>query len=187
MTKIYCVLTKIYSLETSNSEHSSVRENPSNHTRSPSSLSETVKIKLPQLELKPFDEKMLNWQPFWDRCQSSMDNNSNIIHMDIFAYLQSFLSPSISECIFGLTITAENYKEVVELLKQRYGNTQVSINANMQQFLLSVIKFVNDVKGLREYYEKVESSIKNLRTLEVGLSSYENLLVPLIIANLRMN
>ena len=45
MTKIDHVLTKIYNLETKNSEHSSVRQTTSNHTRSPSNPTETVKVK----------------------------------------------------------------------------------------------------------------------------------------------
>ena len=64
MTKIDRVLTKIYNLETNNSEHSSVRETTSNHTRFPSNPTETVKAKLSKLELKPFDGNILNWQPF---------------------------------------------------------------------------------------------------------------------------
>ena len=66
-----------------------------------------------------------------------------------------------------------------------HSNTQVAINAPMQQFVsLPVIKSVNDVKGLRKLYEKVESSIRNLKTLDVDPSSYGNLLVPLINAKL---
>ena len=72
------VMTKIYNLETNNSEHSSVRQTTSNHTRSPSNPTKTVKVKLPKLELKPFDGNILNWQPFWDRFQSSIDSDSNI-------------------------------------------------------------------------------------------------------------
>ena len=154
MTKVDRILTKIYNLETNNSEHFSARQTTSNHTRSPSNPTKTVKVKLPKLELKPFDGNILNWQPFWDRFQSSIDSNSNISPVDKFAYLQSFLSSSSSECISGLTTTAENYNKAVELLKQRYGNTHVLINADMQQFVsLPVIKSVNDVKGLRKLYE----------------------------------
>ena len=39
------VMTKIYNLETNNSEHSSVRQTTSNHTGSPSNPTETVNIK----------------------------------------------------------------------------------------------------------------------------------------------
>ena len=87
MTKIDRVLTKIYNLETNNSEHFSVRQTTSNHTRSPSNSTETVKVKLRKLELKPFDGNILNRQPFWDSFQSSIDSYSNISPVDKFAYL----------------------------------------------------------------------------------------------------
>ena len=40
------------------------------------------------------------------------------------------------------------------------------------------------MKGLTKLYEKVESSVRNLKTLDVDPSSYRNLLVPLINAKL---
>ena len=135
MRKIDCVLTKTYNLETNNYEHSSGAETTLTHTRSPSNPTETVKSKLSKLELKPFDGNILNWQPFWDRFQSPIDSNSSISRIDKSTYLQSFWSPSASECVSGLTTTGENYNEAVELLKQRYGNTQVLINAHLQQFV----------------------------------------------------
>ena len=96
-----------------------------------------------------------------------------------------FKSPSTSECVSGLTTIAESYNEAVELLKQRYGNTQILINTHMQQFVsLPVIKSVNDVKGLRKLYENVKSSVKNLKTLDDDSRSYGNLLVLLINAKL---
>ena len=96
-----------------------------------------------------------------------------------------FKSPSTSECVSGLTTIAESYNEAVELLKQRYDNTQILINTHMQQFVsLPVIKSVNDVKGLRKLYENVKSSVKNLKTLDDDSRSYRNLLVLLINAKL---
>ena len=96
-----------------------------------------------------------------------------------------FKSPSTSECVSGLTTIAESYNEAVELLKQRYDNTQILINTHMQQFVsLPVIKSVNDVKGLRKLYENVKSSVKNLKTLDDDSRSYGNLLVLLINAKL---
>ena len=55
----------------------------------------------------------------------------------------------------------------------------------MQQLVsLPVIKSVNGVKGLRKLYEKVESSVRNLKTLDVDPRCYGTFLVPLINAKL---
>ena len=63
--------------------------------------------------------------------------------------------------------------------------TDQSFNAHMQQFVsLPTVKSISDVKGLRKLYEKIEGSVRNLKTLNVDSSSYGNLLVPLINAKL---
>ena len=86
---------------------------------------------------------------------------------------------------FPLDQPAENYNEAVELLKQRYGNTQALINAHIQVFVsLPVKKSIIDVKGLGKLNEKAENSVRNSKALEVDSSSYGNLLVSLINAKL---
>ena len=55
----------------SNSNSSNFNENElqhleiSNHNRS-NFVNSQVKVKLPKLELKPFDGDIINWKPFWD-------------------------------------------------------------------------------------------------------------------------
>ena len=46
---------------------------------------------------------------------------------------------------------------------------------------LPVIKNNNDVFGLRKLYDQVESSVRNLKSLQVDTSGYGALLVPLLI------
>ena len=62
------------------------------------------------------------------------------------SYLQSFLCPSASQSISGPAITVENHTEALNLLRERYGNTQVQISAHVKQFVsLSPVKGMNDV------------------------------------------
>ena len=87
--------------------------------------------------------------------------------------------------ISGLTLTSENYKEAMDLLRQRYANPQVLISAHMKKFVsLSNVKSVHDIKCLKKLFDTVESSIRNLKTLKVDVNSYGSLLVPLLKAKL---
>ena len=55
----------------------------------------------------------------------------------------------------------------------------------MKKFLsLNNVKSVHDVKGLRKLFDTVESSIRNLKTLNREVNSYGSLLVPLLNATL---
>ena len=51
----------------------------------------------------------------------------------------------------------------------------------MQQFVsLPKIKAANDISGLRKVYDKIENSVRNLKTLDIEPDTYGSLLVPLI-------
>ena len=88
---------------------------------------------------------------------------------------------SFQASINWLSLSSSNYNEAVELLKQRYGNTQMLINAHMKKFVkLPVIKNNNDINDLRLLYDQTESSVRNLKSLNVDSSGYGTLLVSLI-------
>ena len=91
----------------------------------------------------------MNWQTSWNQFEPTIHSKININNIDKFSYFKSFLCPSAYETIFGLALTNQNYLEVVELLKQRYGNTQLLINTCMEQFVkLDKIGKSNDVSKL---------------------------------------
>ena len=87
--------------------------------------------------------------------------------------LKGLLTPEATECITGLALTNDNYIEAVTLLKERYGNKQVLINAIMDSFVkLPTIHSKNHVKELRALYDQVEITIRNLKSLDVEINTY---------------
>ena len=98
-----------------------------------------------------------------------------------FNYLRTLLKDSALSAIPGLTFSAENYGQALEILQARYGNDQVLISAYMQKFV-QIPKFQNsnDIKRLRFLCDSVETTGCNLKSLRVETSSYGSLLVPLL-------
>ena len=95
--------------------------------------------------------------------------------------MKSFLCDSAKLKISGLSLSSENYKEAIDLLKQCYGNTQVLINAFVKKFVqLPAVQNSNNVECLRLFYDQVETSVQNLKTLGVEISTYYSLLIPLL-------
>ena len=76
-------------------------------------------------------------------------------------------------------MTPENYTEAVNLLHGR--NTQVQIGAHVKQFISPpLVKIMNNVSGLWNSTDKLEDSVRNLKSLKVEPSSYGILPLPLI-------
>ena len=102
---------------------------PKSSTMSPTSSNTGVtNTKLPKIELPPFEGDILHWQTFWDKFESNVHVKTTLSDVDKFSYLSSLLKGPAGDCISGLKLTSENYKEAVELLKARFGNTQLLIN-----------------------------------------------------------
>ena len=80
--------------------------------------------------------------------------------------------------ISGLTLPSQNYSEAIDVLKIRCGNPQTLINFYVEQFVnLETVTKTNDVICLRKLLNKVENSMRNLRSLGVDSDNYGKFLV----------
>ena len=90
--------------------------------------------------------------------------------------------------IKGLSLTSVYYIEAIDLLEKRYGNTQILISAYTKLLvLLPVTCGENDVHCLRLLHDQIECSIRNLRSLDVDISTYRVLLAPLVTGKISHN
>ena len=95
--------------------------------------------------------------------------------------MSSCLNGPAKDCISGLSLTSDNYKEAICILKERYASPQVIISAHMEALVkLPVVKNDNNVVQLRKMYDLVESSMRNLISLKIMPGSYGALLVPVL-------
>ena len=94
-----------------------------------------VQCKLPKMQMPDFNGDQLKWQGFWDRYEVYIHSNANIREIDKFNYLQGGLKGEALDAISGLTLSMENYKEAIQLLKNRFGNEQLLISAHMESLI----------------------------------------------------
>ena len=66
-----------------------------------------VKVRLPKLNIKKFHEDVLNCPSFWDQCDSAIHQKQNIIDIDKFTHLKSYLRDSANSVTSALTLTSE--------------------------------------------------------------------------------
>ena len=119
-----------------------------------------IPVKLLKLEISKFNGNVLNWQGFWDQVNSAIHTKTNISDIDKFSYLKSFLCDSALCIVSGLSLSSLNYNHAIQLLQERYGNTQVLINAYMKKFFtIPPVKNDKDVRSLRKLYDEVETSV----------------------------
>ena len=92
-----------------------------NGANTSSANSKTVRVKLPNLEVRNFSGKLEEWQEFWDSFESAIHSNDSLSNVDKFSYLRGLLLDPARSAITGFVLTSANYEAAVELLKKRFG------------------------------------------------------------------
>ena len=138
-------------------------------------------VKLPKLELNKFNGDPTKWKSFSDSFLSAVHNNDDISDIQKMTYLQSLLEGSASETIEGLSLSKENYKAALDILKDRFGNEQILISVHMNNLLkLEPIKSIAFMRGLRRVYDNIETQVRSLRNLGVDSRQYGPMLIPIL-------
>ena len=118
-------------------------------------------LKPPQLEIAPFNGDILKWQEFWDAFEASV-HQASYAPVDKLNYLKSKLQGEALAAISGYQLSNENYAVVVDVLKKRFGNQQLIIDAHYRH-LSHIPPASNQVSKLRQCYDAIE---RHLRCLE---------------------
>ena len=138
-------------------------------------------VKLPKIEIPKFAGDPKDYRPFRDSYDVSVHNRDDISIVEKFTYLKSYLVEDAAKSIKGLSLTERNYKEALEILERRYGNKQVIVNSHMEELIkINSISTSGDPKKLRDLYDRVESNLRSLRSLDIDPESYGCLLVPVL-------
>ena len=129
-----------------------------------SSNTGVTNTKLPKIELPPFEGDILHWQTFWDKFESNVHTKTTLSDVDKFSYLSSLLKGPAGQCISGLKLTSENYKEAVDLLKARFGNTQLLINRYAESFDGTFILVIDKIQFA--HFEITISQSKSFKNVQ---------------------
>ena len=100
-------------------------------------------------------------------------------------YLRTFLRGPALASISDLSLTSENYKQAIEILEKRYGKKQLLITLHTDQLLsISPITSTSDIKKIRETYDKIETNVQNLRSLDIDTSQYDPVFISIVMSKL---
>ncbi|XP_065654791.1 uncharacterized protein LOC136081405 [Hydra vulgaris] len=162
-----------------------VNSSKSDANASTSSQSKSYSVKLPKINLKPFNGQPENWLSFYENFECAIANNNDLSGIQKLTYLRSLVEGQASSTIKGLALTNSNFDVAMNLLKERYNNKQLLISAHMTSLLsLDKVIDIRDVSKLRKTYDNLEIQIRSLENLDITSSMYGPLLVPILMQKL---
>ena len=96
--------------------------------------------------------------------------------------MRGYLQGQARAAISGFALTSANYKSAKELLKQRYGRSNVIQKTHIKELLKIAPVFSDrDPSRLRALYDAVETHHRGLQALGVPQESYSSIVIPAII------
>ncbi len=96
----------------------------------------------------------MKWSTFWDSYESAIHKNDDLTDADKYSYLRSLLERTTLDTISGLTLSAASYKEVIELLQNRFGNKPLIISKHMETSLnVESVASDQSLRELRHLYD----------------------------------
>lgn len=131
--------------------------------------SKTSSVRLPTLEIPSFSGDKLKWSEFWDAFEASIHKNTNISDIEKLNYLMSKLSGEAKQSVSGIHLSNENYAVVVDLLKERYGDSQIVVNSHYVE-LINLKSVPNTSKGLRSLHDQIEKHLRSLEALDQDIN-----------------
>ena len=126
-------------------------------------------VKLPKLDMTIFSGDKLRWTEFWDSFKCAIHTNKKLSDIEKFNYLKSKVSGEAKSAILGLTLSKENYKIAVEILKDRFGNTQEVIDLHYHK-MINLPQAVNKTCSLRGLLDNIERHIRSLEVLKQNIN-----------------
>ena len=144
--------------------------------------SKQASVKLPKIVLKKFDGNLTNFQSFWDSYNTAIHENEDISDVNKMAYLFDLLEGPAYSAVKGFTMTSGNYKEVIDVLHERFGSKDVIISSHMDALLKLPLVNNSDTKRFRSVYDLIEQNIRGLKTLGISSKEYGSLLLPILMS-----
>ena len=154
----------------------------SSHVSMASQSSHSVS-RLPKLSLPTFSGDPLSWQTFWDCFSAAEDSSPVLSGVQKFNYSRAQLQGEAARAVAGFPLTDGNYLHSVEILKERFGQSQMIVNAHMQA-LMNLPPPKNTVTELRTFYDSIEGHIRSLLSLGTTPESYGAMLIPVTLGKL---
>lgn len=139
--------------------------------------------KLPKITLKKFDGRLHDWLGWWSQF-SKIHEDADLHDVDKFMYLSQSMVPGTraKELVDSYPMTAGNYLEVIRALKDRFGQEDLLIPHYIRGLLKIVVTNATNKEKmpLSTLYDKLETDIRSLGTLNVTTEEMARFLHPIV-------
>lgn len=135
------------------------------------------RVKLPVISIPKFDGNYKEWTSFYDSFHSLIDQDPDMLDVDRMHYLKGLLTGTALRTISQLPVTEANYKIAWALLKERFHNKRVIVNACLETLLNQEKITKPSASALRNLIDVTKESLQCIETLDIAVDEWDAILV----------
>ena len=147
-------------------------------------VSRVSRVKLPTIQISPFDGSYENWLTFHDTFNSLIDSDDSLSDIQKFHYLRSSLKGEAANLIQSLETSAVNYKTAWDLLNNRYQNKRVIVQKYIKALFNIAPIHSESALALRNLSDELNKIIRALNALQLPTEHWDILIIYLVTGKL---
>lgn len=155
-------------------------DNPIQIIQQPSTAND---IRLVPIDIPIFSGNYYKWREFY-AMYNSLVHNKPMSNIHKLHYLKTHLSGEASQLIRNIEITEENYEVAYDLLKKRYENKRLLINAQLKNLLSQQNLVTESAIGIKRILDTTSECMKSIANLGINIESWDPIVIYIIIQKL---
>lgn len=139
--------------------------------------SKPYKIKLPTLDIKPFDGNYEMWPNFYNLFTSTIDTMKGLDNVQRLQYLLQSVEGEARGMIKDLPFTDESYDVAKEILKEQYNHKRKIAHVLVKKLLDYPPLKIECAKDLRHLLSTIKKCVSSLEQLSLPVKEWDYLLL----------
>lgn len=143
-------------------------------------------IRLPPIDIKPFDGTYTEWLPFFNTFSALVHNEPryNNRNVEKLHQLRNCLKGQALDAIQSLPIDGNNYEVALKLLRDRFENKRLIVQHHVNNIFNMPQVIKDSARSLREFLNILNTNIEALKSLNIEVNSWDPLLIHIMTSKL---
>lgn len=143
-----------------------------------------TQVVLPKIQLPTFCGKYEDWLSFHDLFVTLVHNNVTLNNVQKLHYLKTSLTGEAASKLKHIQVTDLNYEQAWNILKRRYGNKRITVDAIMKKLFWQKKMVTNNSNSIKSLLDTTFECLNHLKNLKVEIENWDSIIIFMIVQKL---